>query len=486
MRPVCSISVVVFLVIVMNAGWAVAQDETPITVTPIQLGGATGDQRFSRVAGSLVVFEDADELSRSYSYIRYRKVGVTGSPLLTIPPEENEFDSLPDVSGTHIVFTRWNRSTGRRSIMVFDTAGTAGPIEISPGSGEQRWRAAIGGDTVAFIQGDEPVEGSGRPARDLCVASVSRTLDQATCLTAGAFASSPAVSADGRTIVWTGCSSGRFCDIYVTQRDASGTWGVPRLLADSGGEDHDPDIDGQVVTWTSMIPPLTDDESTRADVYYTDVSASAVPHRVEFTDDGLEQLSRISGSLLAFLRVPPGAATPEIHLLDVTTHSRFVLTGTAQSDAGLVDVSHDGAAVWVTWTQRTHTEEHVERDVWAATFSLTPAQHAIQPLFDNARAYKRGSVVPIRLRVLDASGGNLSSPSLMLTATGLVQADSTPSAFAAEDAGSTNPDSVFRYDSLLQGYVFNLSTKGLAAGTWELRFTVGTDPQESRVTFDIR
>src|SRR5258708_1638388 len=47
-----------------------------------------------------------------------------------------------------------------------------------------------------------------------------------------------------------------------------------------------------------------------------------------------------------------------------------------------------------------------------------------------------------------------------------------------DSAGSSNPDSNFRFDSTLGtsgGYIFNLDTSGLAAGTYALSFTVSGD-----------
>ena len=48
-----------------------------------------------------------------------------------------------------------------------------------------------------------------------------------------------------------------------------------------------------------------------------------------------------------------------------------------------------------------------------------------------------------------------------------------------DDTGNANPDSDFRYDAALQGYVFNLSLKCLAGvcfstGTYTLHFKAGS------------
>jgi hypothetical protein len=43
------------------------------------------------------------------------------------------------------------------------------------------------------------------------------------------------------------------------------------------------------------------------------------------------------------------------------------------------------------------------------------------------------------------------------------------------DSGNANPDYQFRYDAKLGGYIFNLSTRGLAPGRYGLTFYVGTE-----------
>ncbi len=53
-----------------------------------------------------------------------------------------------------------------------------------------------------------------------------------------------------------------------------------------------------------------------------------------------------------------------------------------------------------------------------------------------------------------------------------------------EDAGNANPDFNFRYISGM--YMYNLQTTGLATGTYELGFMVGSDPATYAVRFQIR
>ena len=82
--------------------------------------------------------------------------------------------------------------------------------------------------------------------------------------------------------------------------------------------------------------------------------------------------------------------------------------------------------------------------------------------------------MPIKLRVLGNDGTNISSQSLWVGAVEVVQV-STQAPGTLVTSGAANPDNQFRYDPALQGYIYNLSTRSLTTGTYQLRFTVGGD-----------
>jgi hypothetical protein len=63
---------------------------------------------------------------------------------------------------------------------------------------------------------------------------------------------------------------------------------------------------------------------------------------------------------------------------------------------------------------------------------------------------------------------------------------STNTPMELDDTGNANPDFDFRYDSGLNGYVFNLSTKGYATGTYNLNFTAGADPATHAAGFAVK
>jgi len=106
-------------------------------------------------------------------------------------------------------------------------------------------------------------------------------------------------------------------------------------------------------------------------------------------------------------------------------------------------------------------------------------------LYDQTRPVKSGATMPIKVALCDANGVNLSNPMIALTATGVsfvsVNVDGVP-----QDAGNANPDSNFRYDESLGGYIFNLQTTGLTTGTYQLNFSASGDPVTHNVHFAIR
>ncbi len=108
--------------------------------------------------------------------------------------------------------------------------------------------------------------------------------------------------------------------------------------------------------------------------------------------------------------------------------------------------------------------------------------------YDPTKPVRSGSTIPIRLQLCDASGANLSSPQLVLQAIAVIQL-STAASLGVQSPGNANPDDQFRYSTQIGnggGYIFNLKTTGLATGTYELRFRVGTDSATYSAPFQVR
>ena len=104
-------------------------------------------------------------------------------------------------------------------------------------------------------------------------------------------------------------------------------------------------------------------------------------------------------------------------------------------------------------------------------------------LYDQTKVSKSGSTIPVKVEVCGAGGVNVSSASIIVHATSVTLA-STSVTGQPEDSGNANPEADFRFSSPL--YIYNLSTKGLASGTYLLHFTISGDPLEHTVQFMIR
>ncbi|HYP01038.1 MAG TPA: carboxypeptidase regulatory-like domain-containing protein [Pyrinomonadaceae bacterium] len=109
--------------------------------------------------------------------------------------------------------------------------------------------------------------------------------------------------------------------------------------------------------------------------------------------------------------------------------------------------------------------------------------YSVNALFDQTKAHKSGSVVPIKLELRNAANANQSSSGIVVTALSVVRiSDNAPGALA--DPGDSNPDYNFRYTG--GAYHFNLKTGGYATGTYLLSFKAGNDPVTHTVQFQVK
>jgi hypothetical protein len=114
-------------------------------------------------------------------------------------------------------------------------------------------------------------------------------------------------------------------------------------------------------------------------------------------------------------------------------------------------------------------------------------RYGICAQYDETKSYKKGSTIPIKLTLCDATGANVSSPDVTLRAANITRIDAAASPFLAEDSGNANPDADFRYAGGF--YIFNLSTKssGFAQGSWQINFVVnGASDTAYFAKFDIK
>jgi Tol biopolymer transport system component len=442
-----------------------------LTPTPVQINVGPGGQTDPHISGTLVSYTDNSSFSVAY----YDFVDMTRRG--AIPHPADRYDSLSDVSGSKIAFMRAS-TTGSQNIYVFDVSNPgSGVQEVDPQDPQSvslRRLAAIGNDTIAWEDGSYDSSSTAQPEITVYDAIAGIAIR----LTNNAEADMrPAVSADGNTVAWVRSpvvTSYYAGEIYYATR--SGGW-TPVQLTGSEGNASLPDTNGAIVVYGSNAGG--DDNIRWQPVGGGTESWLDMP--------GVQRNPNISGDLIAFESSATPGAQFDIFVYDVSQGLLYQLTDTSVSESlSDISVGADGK-VRVVWAQSKQVYPY-DMDVYGLTFDPPPASLAltVQPLFDQTQARRVGSVFPIRLQLLDAQSNNISSPSLVLTVTGLVQKDGSAVSAVVDDAGNANPDSAFRYDETLGGYAYNLSTKGMATGTWELQFTVSGDSTTYRIGFDLR
>jgi lipopolysaccharide export system protein LptA len=99
--------------------------------------------------------------------------------------------------------------------------------------------------------------------------------------------------------------------------------------------------------------------------------------------------------------------------------------------------------------------------------------------------FKQGSTVPAKFRVCDVNGNSIGSPGVVAAFKLANTINGTVGSFS-EDVASTTPDAAFRWDSVEQQWIFNISTKPLAKNatyTFQVALNDGTAFQ---FTFGLR
>jgi len=186
-------------------------------------------------------------------------------------------------------------------------------------------------------------------------------------------------------------------------------------------------------------------------------------------------------------QVPGGFAISDLVAYEVSPSPSLIFAGTATTCFQMSGIDDSAAFANLrvlhmesgALVDRTSSQEFSTRTLCATTTSFSPfyvarAGNRVKALFDQSRTYRAGSTIPIRVQMLNQAGANISSPALVLTARRLTSMENG-TAVSVNDAGHANPSSAFRYDPMLAGYIFNLSTKGLMAGRYCLSFWTAAD-----------
>lgn len=328
---------------------AFAQTEgAPLRGKSLVVNNGPGDQTDPHVSGPLVVYTNV--LSMSSSEIRYHDL-VTGVDLAI--PNEGGTDSVSDISGDTVVFTRAN---GNQSVFRFNVLKGGAVEELAPRPGVQRQAVTIGNQTVVWQENGYNV---GTGPEIFAYRSDSLAL---TRLSEDTFLDwTPAVSEDGSTVAWSKCTgNGTGCDIW-SARAVEGGYDVTQLTGGEG-EESQPDTNGEVVAYVTKRDV---NGMMEADIAWQPVGGGEAQRLALPGTDGNPN---VSGPLLAFERRDPSSATLnyDIVLYDLRTRTFYRLTETPVSET-LSDISVEpNGQVRVVWMVR----EDGNKNVYAYTFRL--------------------------------------------------------------------------------------------------------------------
>jgi hypothetical protein len=87
------------------------------------------------------------------------------------------------------------------------------------------------------------------------------------------------------------------------------------------------------------------------------------------------------------------------------------------------------------------------------------------PPIKDGKEFKSGSTIPVKFQLKDVNGQFIASAVAKLYLIDSNGQEITPS-------GNANPGNLFRYDTSDNQYIYNLTTKGLSAGNWQLKIVL--------------
>jgi len=429
----------------------------------IAVDNTAGDQLDPHVSGDLAAYTDAADPAQAL--IRYYDFFSPSSPNAAIPAGADDIDTLSDVNGNHIAFARYNTVSGVRACMVYDVV-THDTIQI--GSGTSAGAAALGGDTVAFVNGSpgEIMVGSiSNPGGSLVEVSASGDNDI-----------SPAVSPAGDVVIWSSCS-GFTCSIMKSTR-SGGVWSAPSLVRSAPAAN--PDTDGTDIVYDS-----------NGDICFQSVGGGV---ETQLAQAGVERNPSISGGVIAFEGATSAGVAADLYIYQMSSNTVFRITDTPFADETLNDVTVlSNGDVRVVWAADDDSSQAFARNIYARTFTLpeaipNPGYHFtgfFQPV-DNLPALNlasAGSAIPVKFSL----GGN---QGLSIFAAGYPA--SSPIPCDAGDPGSVIEETVaagnsgLGYDASTDQYTYVWKTNKAWKGTCRMLVLNFNDGSQHLAKFRFR
>ncbi|HLT30627.1 MAG TPA: hypothetical protein VK013_11320 [Myxococcaceae bacterium] len=305
--------------------FASAQPLHPLTGTLHEVHVGPGQQSDPHVSGTFVAYTHGDGAT---SEIRFHDLATGANAAI---PNFGANDLLSDIWDQQIVFTR--TTPERSALFRYDISSGAPAVEVAPTPDANRRAAAIGGGTIAWmdhglLMGVPEIvvleAGAVTPVRLTQDLAVDRD---------------PAVSPDGRVVVWVRCESAGACELMEAVRGPGG-WATQSLGTVEA--DARPDTDGTHIVYTA------ERQQADADLYWQPVGGGEERRLVL---EGSQHNANVSRGVVAFEHAAPETpANADILIFDLTTGILYQLTDTPERES-LSDlyVAEDGA-IRVVWS----------------------------------------------------------------------------------------------------------------------------------------
>jgi hypothetical protein len=429
----------------------------------IVVDNSAGDQLDPHVSGDLAAYTDAADPSQSL--IRYYDFLNPVSPNASIPAGLDDIDTLSNVNAGHIAFARYNQAIGVRACMVYDVP-THNTIQIGSAT-TQAFQTALGGDTVAFV--------NGLGSAEIMVGSISTPGILANISASpGNNDVSPAVSPAGDVITWMSCA-GSNCSIMKSKL-SGGVWSAPSVVRAAPAAN--PDTDGTNIVYDSA-----------GDIYVQPVGGGAVT-QIEL--GGVERNPSIAGGVIAFESSATAGVPNDLFVYQISTNTLFQVTDTPTIDESLNDVTVlANGDVRVVWAANDDSYVADARNIYARTFRLpapTPRYNFegfFQPVenLPTPNLVSAGRAIPVRFSL----GGD---QGLQIFAAG--HPASGPIACDASEPGSEVTETVtaggssLSYDATTDQYTYIWKTDRLWRGTCRMLVLGLNDGSQHFAKFQFR
>jgi len=91
---------------------------------------------------------------------------------------------------------------------------------------------------------------------------------------------------------------------------------------------------------------------------------------------------------------------------------------------------------------------------------------------DGTRVFKQGSTIPVKFQLWDDQGNFVTNAEAKISLQQFDNGSPLGSPIEGDSTSAASTGNLFRYDDTDNQYIFNLATKGLSTGTWEITITV--------------